>query len=220
MRLRMRTVVSVRTIPSISSLQTTMTNFPRREKPASQVGPRIDIAPNGVRDLMNNKHGLSSLLMNHESWESFSWKGNDLSAPMRALWSAESKGLYPGNGARAQHIAIADITADINSYLGELGKSLVSENAVLNSLRSASRYLQAAIGVSIVINRAAQTVHFVDGIDNAENIEKYLTQLKAKHTKVAQELDHAVACGYDIAPILAAAEASTGLKVLPAGASV
>ena len=47
-----------------------------------------------------------------------------------------------------------------------------------------------------------------------------MNQLKAKHTKVAQELDHAVACGYDIAPILAAAEAQTGLKVLPAGASV
>ena len=158
--------------------------------------------------------------MNHENWESFSWKGNDLSAPMRALWSAESKGLYPGNGQRAQHIAIADIAADINGYLSELGKSLVSENSVLNNLRTASRYLQASVGVSIVINRAAMSVHFVDGIDNAENIEKYLNQLKAKHTKVAQELDHAVACGYDIAPILAAAEASTGLKVLPARTNV
>lgn len=202
------------------SLLQSMTNFPRREKPASQVGPRIDIAPQEVRELMKSTHGLSTLLMNHENWESFSWKGNDLSAPMRALWSAESKGLYPGNGQRAQHIAIADIAADINGYLSELGKSLVSENSVLNNLRTASRYLQASVGVSIVINRAAMSVHFVDGIDNAENIEKYLNQLKAKHTKVAQELDHAVACGYDIAPILAAAEASTGLKVLPARTNV
>ena len=197
-----------------------MSNFPRREKPASKVGPRLEIAPSEIREILSNTHGLSNLLMNNESWEVFSWKGNDLSAPMRALWSAETKGLYPGNGQRAQHIPIADITADINGYLSELGKSLVSENSVLNNLRSASGYLQAAVGVSIVINRAAQTVHFVDGIDNAENIEKYMNQLKAKHTKVAQELDHAVACGYDIAPILAAAEAQTGLKVLPAGASI
>ena len=197
-----------------------MSNFPRREKPASKVGPRLQIAPSDIRELLNNTHGLSTLLMNNESWEIFSWKGNDLSAPMRALWSAETKGLYPGNGQRAQHIAIADITADINGYLSELGKSLVTENSVLNNLRAASGYLQSSLGVSIVINRQAQTVHFVDGIDNADNIEKYLDQLKRKHTKVAQELDHALACGYDIGPILAAAEASTGLKVLPTGASV
>ena len=193
-----------------------MQSFPRREKPASKVGPRLEIAPNEIRKLMSSTHGLSTLLINNRNWESFSWKGNDLSAPMRALWSAESKGLYPVNGQRAQHIAVADITAEINAYLTELGKALVSDNAVLNNLRTVSGYLQAAFGVSIVVNRQAQTVHFVDGIDNAENIEKYLGQLKAKHAKVAQELDHAVACGYDIAPILAAAEASTGLKVLPA----
>ena len=110
-----------------------MSNFPRREKPASKVGPRLEIAPSEIRELLNNTHGLSTLLMDNESWEVFSWKGNDLSAPMRALWSAETKGLYPGNGQRAQHIAIADITADINGYLSELGKSLVSENSVLNN---------------------------------------------------------------------------------------
>ena len=94
-----------------------MSNFPRREKPASKVGPRLEIAPSEIRELLNSTHGLSNLLMNNESWEVFSWKGNDLSAPMRALWSAETKGLYPGSGHRAQHIAIADIPADINSYL-------------------------------------------------------------------------------------------------------
>ena len=194
-----------------------MQSFPRREKPASKVGPFLDIPPNEIRDLIeNHTHGLSTLLMNNENWESFCWKGNDLSAPMRALWSAENKGLYPPKGQRAKHIAIADITAEINSYLSELGKTLSSENSVLDNLRKSSSYLQKAFGVSIVLNRQAQTVHFVDQIDNAENIEKYLKGLKAKHNKVAQEMDHAVACGYDIAPILAAAEASTGLKVLPA----
>ena len=189
-------------------------SFPRRDKPAAKVGPRLGLAPDAIRELLAETHGLSNLLMNNTMWESFCWKGTDLSAPLRALWSAETQGLYPSMGQRSRHIAIADIAAEINTHLIELGKSPVTENSVMTNLKTASQYLSVALGVSIAINRQAGTVSFVDGIDNADNIKKYLEQLKAKHTKVAREIDHAVACGYDIAPILAAAEESTGLKVL------
>ena len=194
-------------------------SFPRREKPAAKVGPRLNLAPDTVRELLGETHGLSQILMNTETWESFCWKGTELSAPIRALYSAENKGLYPSMGQRSRHIAIADIAAEINDHLIELGRSPVTENAVMNNLRTASQYLSASLGVSIATNRQAGTVSFVDGIDNADNIKKYLEQLKTKHAKVAREIDHAVACGYDIAPILAAAEKSTGLKVLSASYS-
>ena len=65
-------------------------NLPRREKAAAKVGPRLEISPLELKAQLENQHGLSSLLTSAESWEPFAWKGNDLSAPLRALWVAGS----------------------------------------------------------------------------------------------------------------------------------
>lgn len=188
-------------------------SFPRREKPAAKVGPSLGLSPAEIRSSINEPHGLSQLLMNNEAWEPFAWKGNDLSSPLRALWQAETMGLYPTPGQRSIDIPISGVTAAINSYLMDLGRAGISENSVLSALRTASIYLQHAVGVSIVVNRKAQTVRFLDGIETAENIEKYLDQLKSKHSKVAAQISHAEACGYDVSPLLTAHESATTLQL-------
>jgi hypothetical protein len=190
--------------------------LPRREKAAAKVGPRLEISPLDLTGELQNEHGLSNLLANAPSWEPFAWKGNDLSAPLRALYVAESRGLLSRRGERAVDVAIADITADINGYLLSFGKSPVSDNSVLNNLKQASLYVNAALGVAVVPDRAAMTVRFADGIETAENIERYFEQMKSKLQKLGSQLKHAEACGYDVSHILSAAEASTGVRLLTA----
>jgi len=206
------TVRTTRTVPTISSKMTI--NLPRREKAAATVGPRLDISPLELKDWLQNEHGLSRLISGAESWDPFAWKGNDLSAPLRALYVAESRGLLNRRGERAVDVAIADITADINGYLSSFGKSLVSEAAVLNNLRQASLYVQAAVGAAVMPDRKTMTVRLVDQYETTENIEKYFDSIKAKLQKLGSQLKHAEACGYDVGHVLAAAEASTGVKVL------
>jgi hypothetical protein len=190
--------------------------LPRREAPAAKVGPRLEISPLELRDWLQNEHGLSRLLTQAKSWEAFAWKGNDLSAPLRALYVAEGRGLLSRRGERAVDVSIADITADINGYLLSFGKSVTSENAVLSNLRSASLYVQAAVGAAVLPDSKAMTVRFVDQIETADNIEKYFDAIKGKLQKLGSQLKHAEACGYDVSYVLAAAEASTGVKLLAA----
>jgi hypothetical protein len=190
--------------------------LPRREAPAAKVGPRLEISPLDLKNWLQNEHGLSRLLTEASSWEPFAWKGNDLSAPLRALYVAEGRGLLSRRGERAVDVAIADITADINGYLGSFGKTLVSEAAVLNSLRQASLYVQAAVGAAVLPDRKTMTVRFVDQYETADNIEKYFDAIKGKLQKLGSQLKHAEACGYDVSHVLAAAEASTGVRLLAA----
>ena len=191
-------------------------NLPRREKAAAKVGPRLDISPLELKDQLQSEHGLSQLISNAESWEPFAWKGNDLSAPLRALYVAESRGLLARRGERAVDIAIADITADINGYLSSFGKSLVSETSVLSNLRTASLYVQAAVGAAVMPDRRTMTVRLVDQYETTENIEKYFDSIKGKLQKLGSQLKHAEACGYDVSHVLEAAESSTGVKLLTA----
>ena len=191
-------------------------NLPRREKAAAKVGPRLDISPLELKDQLQSEHGLSQLISNAESWEPFAWKGNDLSAPLRALYVAESRGLLARRGERAVDIAIADITADINGYLSSFGKSLVSETSVLSNLRTASLYVQAAVGAAVLPDRRTMTVRLVDQYETTENIEKYFDSIKGKLQKLGSQLKHAEACGYDVSHVLEAAEAGTGVKLLTA----
>lgn len=190
--------------------------LPRREAAAAKVGPRLEVSPLDLRELLQNEHGLTRLLTEPKSWEPFAWKGNDLSAPLRALYVAEGRGLLSRRGERAVDVAIADITADINGYLGSFGKKLVSEDAVLNSLRQASLYVQAAVGAAVLPDRRTMTVRFVDQYETADNIEKYFDAIKGKLQKLGSQLKHAEACGYDVSHVLAAAEASTGVRLLAA----
>lgn len=192
------------------------TVFPRREKAASKVGPRLEISPIELQAVLRNQHGLSSLITSAESWETFAWKGNDLSAPLRALYAAEARGLLLRNAADVTApVAIADITADINAYLISFGKQPVSENAVLSNLKSVSLYLNAALGVSLVPDRQAMTVRLVNAVETSENIEKYFEQIKVKLNKLTSQVKHAEACGYDVSHVLSA-EQVEGAKLLAA----
>lgn len=187
-------------------------NFPRREKAAAKVGPRLEISPLELQSVLNNQHGLSSLLTAAESWEPFAWKGNDLSAPLRALFAAEARGLLTDSN---QPVAVADITSEINSYLLSFGKKVVSENSVLSNLRQVALYLNAAVGVTIIPDRQAMTVRLVSEIETAENIEKYFDQIKNKLNKLTSQVKHAEACGYDVSRVLTADQVE-GAKLLVA----
>jgi hypothetical protein len=191
-------------------------NLPRRDKATAKVGPRLDISPLELKDQLQSEHGLSQLISSAESWEPFAWKGNDLSAPLRALYVAEARGLLSRRGDRAVDVAIADITADINGYLSSFGKPLVSEASVLNNLRTASLYVQAAVGAAVLPDRRTMTVRLADQYETAENIEKYFDSIKSKLQKLGSQLKHAEACGYDVSHVLQAAEVSTGVKLLTA----
>lgn len=193
-------------------------NLPRREKAAAKVGPRLEISPLELKAQLENQHGLSSLISAAESWEPFAWKGNDLSAPLRALWVAEARGLLQRRNERACDVSISDIAADINAYLMQFGKKPVSENSVLNNLRTASLYLGAALGLALVPDRKTMTVRFIDKYETAENIERYFDQIKSKLQKLGSQVKHADACGYDVSHVLQAAEEATGVKLL-AGSS-
>ena len=189
-------------------------NLPRREKAAAKVGPRLEISPLELKAQLENQHGLSSLLTSASTWEPFAWKGNDLSAPVRALWVAEARGLLQRRNDRAADIAVADIAADINAYLLQFGKKPVSEASVLNNLRTASLYLSAALGVALVPDRKTMSVRFMDAYETAENIERYFDSIKAKLQKLGSQVKHADACGYDVSHVLQAAEEATGMKLL------
>jgi hypothetical protein len=188
----------------------------RREAPAAKVGPRLEISPLELKDQLQAEHGLSQLISNAKSWEPFAWKGNDLSAPLRALYVAESRGLLNRRGDRAIDVAIIDIATDINGYLSSFGKPLVSEASVMNNLRTASLYVQAAVGAAVLPDRRTMTVRLVDQYETAENIEKYFDSIKGKLQKLGSQLKHAEACGYDVSHVLQAAETSTGVKLLAA----
>ena len=189
-----------------------MINFPRREKAAAKVGPRLDISPLEFQSVLNNQHGLSSLLTSAESWEPFAWKGNDLSAPLRALFAAEARGLLTDSN---KPVAVADITSEINNYLLRFGKKFVSENSVISNLRQVALYLNAAVGVTIIPDRQAMTVRLVSEIETAENIEKYFDQIRNKLNKLTSQVKHAEACGYDMSHVLTAGQVE-GAKLLVA----
>lgn len=191
-------------------------NFPRREKAAATVGPRLEISPLELEAQMSNQHGLTALLCGAETWEPFAWKGNDLSAPMRALYAAEGRGLLQKRGDRPVEVAIADIAADINGYLLSFGKKTISENAVLNNLRQAALYVNVAMGVSIRPESQSMTVQIVGELETVETIKRYFDQVEAKIKKLGSQIKHAEAMGYSVSHVLQAAESATGMKLLVA----
>lgn len=190
--------------------------LPRRQKAAAKVGPRLEVSPLELKQWLENEHGLSRLISEAESWEPFAWKGNDLSAPLRALYVAEARGLLSRRGDRAVSVAISDITADINGYLASFGKTPVSEATIFMNLRQASLFVNAAVGVVILPDRKTMSVRLVDQYETVENIEKYFDAIKVKLQKIGSQLKHAEACGYAVGHVLEAAESSTGVRLLSA----
>ena len=189
-------------------------NLPRRETSAAKVGPRLDVSPLEIKAQLENEHGLSNLICSASTWEPFAWKGNDLSAPMRALWVAESRGLLRKRGDRFEEVFISNIAADINEYLMSFNKQPVSENSVLGNLRKASLYVNASVGVSIIPDRKAMSLRIADGVETEQNLKRYFDKAQVQLIKAAKDMQHAKAMNFDISHQIAAVEEATGLRLL------
>ena len=198
-----------------SALTLKFMEFPRREHAGAKIGPRLEVSPIELQAVLNNTHGLSSLITSASSWDHFAWKGNDLSAPLRALYAAEGRGLLSGYNGDYQPVSISDITAEINTYLISLGKKTVSEHAVMINLKKASLYINAGLGVWIAVDNQSMTVRLVNAVDTSESIKKYFIDIEKKLKKLNSQVKHAESCGYDVSNILSA-EQVTGAKMLAA----
>jgi hypothetical protein len=180
-------------------------DFPRRSTSAAKTGPRLEISPLELKDWINHPsgHGLSNLLTEAKSWEPFAWKGQDLSAPLRALWSAEANGLLTTKpDGRAVDVPVMRVLADVNGWLVAFGKKPVSDNAIFSALSTASKYVAAAVGISLIPDHTNMTVRLVDHFETIANIEKYFEQMRPKLLKLNQQIKHAEAMGFDVAGTL------------------
>lgn len=190
-----------------------MINFPRREKAAAKVGPRLEISPLEMKGNLKKRHGLSSLLTAAASWEPFAWKGNTLSAPLRALFAAEARGLLENKNTS---VAIADIAAEINNFLISIGKKPIAESTVLSNLKSAALYLNAAVNVTIVPDNKTMTVRVLGELETQENIVKYFDEIQGKLNKLNLQVEHAQACGYDVSRVLSAEQVEGAKRLVAA----
>ena len=202
------------TIESVISLTTvineftivTLSTLPRRTKPAPQSGPSLGISPNEIAESMDsNGHALSNIISKADGWEFFAWKGQELSAPLRALWIAEELGLYQKVNDQFQPIEVVKIVDRVNSYLIENGRAPVAEGSILSNLNKAAKYLNVAFGVALIPSRKDLTVRIANGIETQENIDKFFDQIKTKVQKLNDQIEHAAACNFEI-------KALTGLK--------
>jgi hypothetical protein len=188
--------------------------FPRRDTPAAKVGPRLEISPLELRDWINHPsgHGLSKLLTEAPSWEPFAWKGQDLSSPLRALWSAEANGLLTTKpDGRAVDVPVMRILSDVNAWLEAFGKKPVSDNAIFSALSTASKYVSAAVGVTLMPDHTNMSVRLVDQFETVAAIEKYFEQMRPKLLKVNAQIEHAKAMGYDVSHTLEGREYASKL---------
>ena len=184
----------------------TLSSLPRRTKPAPQTGPSLGISPSEIAEKMeSDSHALSTELHKADGWENFSWKGIELSAPIRALWIAEELGLYQKVNDQFQPIEIAKIVDKVNAYLIENGRSPVTEGSVLSNLNKAAKYLNVAFGIALIPSRKDLTVRIANGIETQENIDRFFEQIKTKVQKLNDQIEHAAACNFEI-------KALTGLK--------
>ena len=194
---------------------------PTRETAAATVGPRLNISPVELKPYLDQPHGhgLSDLIKDAKAWEPFAWKGNDVSAPLRALWYAECCGLLKNRDGRDNKILIADVTAAINEYLASFGKRPITIGTVKNNLSTAAKYVAAALGCSLVVDSQSMTVCFVNQYDNAENIERYYQKIEAQLKKLSVEVLHAKQNNYDIDHIIAASSEKTGMTLQLSGSA-
>lgn len=179
------------------------TTFPTRETAAATTGPRLAISPLELNERLRETHGLSNILLTAQSWETFAWKGQHLSSPLRALYSAENHGLLTRKpDGSAVNVPVAEILGDVNAYLEAIGKASISENAILSALSTASRYISAAVGVALIPDRTNMCVRLVDKFETAENLERYFEQMRPKLVKLQRDAEHAKAMGFDVSHIL------------------
>ena len=63
------------------------------------------------------------------------------------------------------------------------------------------RYLQAAFGICLIINRqdeTGMTVKIRNGVETQETINKYMEKALKPLIKVAKQVDHAISIGYPV----------------------
>ena len=192
-------------------------SIPTRETAAATVGPRLDISPADLRQYLQQQHGLTTVISGAKAWEPFAWKGSDLSSPMRALWVAEHRGLLIKSNGRATDVLIADITSDTNEYLRALGKREITIGTTLNALRKAAKYVNVAIGCSVIADSKTMSVRFVDQYENADNVQRYYDKIEVQLKKLSVEVQHAKNNDYNIDHILAASSEKTGMTLQLAG---
>jgi len=194
-------------------------SIPTRETAAATVGPRLDISPADLRVYLQQQHGLTSLISGSKSWDPFAWKGNDLSSPMRALWVAEHRGLLIKSNSRSTNVLIDDITADTNEYLRALGKREITIGTTLNALRKAAKYVNVAVGCSVIADSKTMSVRFVDQYESAESVQRYYDKIEVQLKKLSIEVQHAKNNDYNIEHILAASAQKTGVALQLVGSA-
>jgi len=172
--------------------------FPRRETAAAKCGPRLEISPTELAQVIANQHGISQLILNSTAWEPFAWKGNSISMPLMALYSAESNGLLTRSGGRATDVSIDQITNHINEYFNTINKNPISSSTVLTYLRTASQWVNAALGITVIPDGKNLTVRLVDQHETQESISRYFEIMEPKIKKLNAQLEHAEKMGFQI----------------------
>lgn len=188
------TLRDVRALPALMTI-----SLPTRVKPANGDFPRINKAPSEVVSrLSSDQHALSNLLIESSDWDRWVWKGTDLSAPLRALFLAESLGLLDKDAAnRAKDVSIMDITNAVNQYLIDRGYAPVAESTVYNNIYRAAKFVHFALGLSIIPNKKTMSVRLTDEKTNAQNLDKYFEAMKSKMKELVKEMEHAEVCQFD-----------------------
>ena len=192
--------------------------LPTREKPAKAEFPRIEKTPSEIaKRLQVDDHALSNLFLESSAWAPWVWKGADLSAPLRALYIAESLGLLQQDESqRTKDVPITDITAAVNRWLIDRGQNPVAETTIYGNLRSAATFVNVALGLSIVPIKKTMTVRLTDQKQNTANLEKYFAVAEKQLIKILDELKVAKSHNWETQHILDRVASDTGLRIGPA----
>lgn len=198
-------VPAIGNVPSSTVVMTIQ--LPTRSKPAAKCGPSLDLSPQQVREIVDHPsgHGLTACLKDHPAWESFAWKGTDLSAWMRTLFIAELHGLLTRRpDGSSQPVQVTTIVNSTNQYLAQLGRPPVTETAILANLRTAATNVSVAFGLKIIPDVRTMTVRLMDGHECAVTIEEVYSKLEKKARYLADVLENAERLGHDMRGTLAA----------------
>ena len=98
-------------------------------------------------------------------------------------------------------VSVFDILQNVNETLESRGKKPVTVGSVLSNLHKVVRYLQAAFGICLIINRqdeTGMTVKIRNGVETQETINKYMEKALKPLIKVAKQVDHAISIGYPV----------------------
>ncbi len=162
--------------------------FPVREMPARQTGPYLlaDVVPSDFqKEMEDDEHALSRRLMRSDLWSHYVWNGTTLTAPLMALWAAESNGLY------TKHVPIAVIANDVNQNLLKRGRKPITDNSVFSNLSKAAKYLQAAFHIVIQPNREDMNVSVLDSGKTVDSLKRWFGQINSRVKKIETLTKHA-----------------------------